>query len=129
VVVRDGRILLERRNHEPFYNHWCIPGGHIEYGEGVEEAMRRELYEETGLNAASARFFGYYTEYYPERDWHAVALIFVVTPEGSDEDLKRQEAEVQQLEWFGPAEIEELPMAFEHGRIVSDYVLAEGLKG
>ena len=122
VVAHDGRILLARRNHEPFYNKWCIPGGHIEYGEQVEDAMRRELEEETGLTAAESSFFGYYTEYYPELEWHAVALIFTVKPEETAEGLSRQEAEVKELSWFTPEEIKELPMAFEHGRIVSDYL-------
>ncbi len=124
VVEKDGRILLARRNHEPFYNHWCIPGGHIEYGEGVEEAMLRELFEETGISASAgeARFFGYYSEYYPELEWHAVALIFAVKPEASGVELTRQEAEVKELRWYMPEEIASLPMAFEHGRIVEDYI-------
>jgi 8-oxo-dGTP diphosphatase len=123
VVEKEGRILLARRNHEPFYNHWCIPGGHIEYGEEVEEAMLRELQEETGISASSeeSRFFGYYTEYYPELEWHAVALIFAVHP-GPSEEIARQEAEVKELRWYTPQEITELSMAFEHGRIVEDYL-------
>ncbi|MFP4491781.1 MAG: NUDIX hydrolase [Spirochaetaceae bacterium] len=140
LVTVENRILLARRNHEPFYNHWCIPGGHIEYGELVEEAMKRELEEETGLTAGSYRFFGYYTEYYPELEWHAVALIFAVLPkgnvlpEGSEpgqadskepgipaSGLRRQEEEVKELRLFTPKEAAELPMAFEHGRIISDF--------
>mgnify|MGYP006302584015 CR=1 FL=1 len=124
VVENEGRILLARRNHEPFYDHWCIPGGHIEYGEDVEEAMLRELHEETGISASAghARFFGYYTEYYPELEWHAVALIFIVHPDTSPEELTRQETEGKELHWYTPAEIVGLPMAFEHGRIVEDYI-------
>ncbi|MFO7848427.1 MAG: NUDIX hydrolase [Spirochaetia bacterium] len=149
LVVSENRILLARRNHEPFYNHWCIPGGHIEYGELVEDAMKRELREETGLIAHSYRFFGYYTEYYPELEWHAVALIFVVrprllepgTPEQADSGepgqpdskeqgtltgvLRRQEEEVKELSLFSPEETAELPMAFEHGRIISDYLSSD----
>lgn len=39
IVTQGDTILLELRNHEPFYNHWCIPGGHIDFGETVESAV------------------------------------------------------------------------------------------
>lgn len=132
VVCRQGMVLLEKRNHEPFYDHWCIPGGHIEFGEDVEAAMLRELKEETGLIAPSRRFFGYYTEYFPEIDWHAVALIFVVDMDGGNgsgeavkKNLSPQEEEVKEIRWCTPEEVSELPMAFEHGTILSDFFREE----
>ena len=44
-------ILLVKRRYRPFENHWSIPGGHVEPGEPLFEAARRELLEETGVNA------------------------------------------------------------------------------
>ena len=49
VVVRDGRALIIRRAHEPRRGEWSIPGGTVEVGERLTEAVRRELLEETGL--------------------------------------------------------------------------------
>ena len=49
VVIRDGRVLLIRRGKEPFKGEWSIPGGHLEWGETIEQAVVRELHEETGL--------------------------------------------------------------------------------
>lgn len=45
VLVEDDRILLGQRSS----GHWCIPCGHAEWGESVDEAARREFQEETGL--------------------------------------------------------------------------------
>lgn len=49
VVVRDGRVLLIRRGKEPLYGRWVVPGGTVELGETLEEALVRELEEETCL--------------------------------------------------------------------------------
>ena len=49
VVVQDGRVLLIRRGKEPLYGRWVIPGGTVERGETLEEALVREMEEETQL--------------------------------------------------------------------------------
>ena len=49
VIVDRGRTVLIRRGTEPLLGQWSIPGGTIEIGETLEEAVRRELQEETGL--------------------------------------------------------------------------------
>src|SRR3954466_12295448 len=50
-VVRDaaGRLLLVRRGHAPGRGLWSLPGGRVEPGESVEQAVAREVREETGL--------------------------------------------------------------------------------
>jgi mutator protein MutT len=49
VVVRDGKALIVRRGHEPRKGEWSLPGGRVELGESLEDATRREIREETGL--------------------------------------------------------------------------------
>jgi ADP-ribose pyrophosphatase YjhB (NUDIX family) len=50
-VIRDsaGRLLVVRRAHPPSSGLWSIPGGRVEAGESERDAVRREVYEETGL--------------------------------------------------------------------------------
>lgn len=49
VVIQDGAVLLVQRRSEPLAGQWSLPGGAVELGETLEEAVVRELREETGL--------------------------------------------------------------------------------
>lgn len=50
VVFREDRVLLVQRGREPSYGKWSIPGGLVELGESLQEAVVREVREETGLD-------------------------------------------------------------------------------
>jgi len=62
VVVDQGKVLLVRRRFEPSAGYWSFPGGHVEPGETLEEAVLRELLEETGLVGYSPKLLAV-TEY------------------------------------------------------------------
>ena len=49
VIVHEGRVLLIRRGKEPMRGRWLVPGGTVEWGETLEQAVVREVQEETGL--------------------------------------------------------------------------------
>jgi len=52
VYVKDGKLLLLKRNVEPFKGCWHVVGGHVEENESLKEAVKREFKEETGLDVA-----------------------------------------------------------------------------
>jgi mutator protein MutT len=49
VIVRDDRAIIIKRANEPYKGQWSIPGGRVELGESLADAVRREMREETGL--------------------------------------------------------------------------------
>lgn len=48
-IFRDGRLLVVRRAREPGRGRWSLPGGRVEWGETLEQAVTREVAEETGI--------------------------------------------------------------------------------
>ncbi len=56
-VIKDGAVLLVRRANPPDAGLWGFPGGKIDYGETIEQAAVRELFEETGIQAEAGPVF------------------------------------------------------------------------
>lgn len=109
VIVEDeaGRILLERRSD----NHcWGYAGGGVELDEDVEDAAKRELFEETGIIAEELELFGVFSGkdthfIYPNGDEVSIIDIVYICKKFSGE-LKCQEDETEALGFFS---IDELP--------------------
>jgi 8-oxo-dGTP diphosphatase len=57
LIFEDGRLLLVERAKEPLKGYWSLPGGIVEAGEKLEDAIRREVREETGLEVEPASMF------------------------------------------------------------------------
>jgi mutator protein MutT len=76
VVVRDGAVLLIRRGKPPLLGRWTIPGGTVELGESLEQALVREMQEETGLTVAPVRLITVFDRV--ERDGERVVYHYVI---------------------------------------------------
>lgn len=76
-VVKDGKVLLGKRLGSHGKGKWCPPGGHLEFGEDVEECMRREALEEVGVKIKNVKMGPWVNNFYPDEDNHYVALIAV----------------------------------------------------
>jgi 8-oxo-dGTP diphosphatase len=84
IAVDHGRLLCIRRGHGPGAGLWSVPGGRVEAGEMLLEAVVREVMEETGLEVVVDRFVGYVERI--GEDHHFVILDFEVTLLDPDTD-------------------------------------------
>lgn len=82
IVVEDGRLLLVRRGQGAAVGAWSVPGGRVEWGETLAQAVVRELREETGLDGVCERFVGWVERL--GAAYHYVILDFAVTIIGGE---------------------------------------------
>jgi ADP-ribose pyrophosphatase YjhB (NUDIX family) len=80
IVVHDGRLLMVRRGREPARGLWTVPGGRVEFGEYITDALRREVEEETGLQVDVGDLLGIF-EVIGDTD-HFVILDHLASPAG-----------------------------------------------
>ncbi|MCB9458236.1 MAG: NUDIX hydrolase [Anaerolineaceae bacterium] len=114
-------ILLTKRadNMPTFPGAWVLPGGRVDEYERREQAVIREVKEETGVDFYPT-FFGVYDEIFEERQIHAVVTVY----EGPcDGEMVADEYEVSEIGWFSleAALKHDLDLGFEHRTILTDY--------
>jgi ADP-ribose pyrophosphatase YjhB (NUDIX family) len=114
LIEIDGGIILIKRKNPPY--GWAIPGGFVDYGETLEEAVVREAKEETCLDIQIIRQFHTYSD--PGRDprHHTVSTMFIAKATG----IPRAADDAQDIGVFTRDTLPE-DMAFDHRQVVEDY--------
>ena len=110
VLVDDDRLLLVRRGHGPAAGTWAVPGGRVQVGETLAEAVTRELREETGIEGVCGHLIGV-NELLDDDDpsSHAVILGFWVSIlESTDPDARDDAAEAR---WVDLGDVTEYRLA------------------
>ncbi|MDY6769066.1 MAG: NUDIX hydrolase [Candidatus Nanohaloarchaea archaeon] len=118
VIRSAGEIVLIRRGRPPFRGVWALPGGHVETGEQVRDAVRREVAEETGLDVDIAGIVDVYDE--PGRDPRGpvISIVYSCT---ADQEALEAATDADEARWFP---VDDLPaeLAFDHRQILDDYL-------
>jgi 8-oxo-dGTP diphosphatase len=127
IVIDKGSILLVKRNTEPARGQWSLPGGRVELGETLREALVREVREETGIDVDIDGLIG--TAEWVVRDddgeiaFHYVILDYVCTARSTDVNAGDDAADVR---WVPVGELADMHLTTGLLEFLSDRGVLEG---
>jgi 8-oxo-dGTP diphosphatase len=84
IVIKDGKVLLGKRISAHGSGTWQFPGGHLEFGESIEDCARREVMEETGLRIRRIRIGPYTNDYFEAEGKHYITLYMLADYDAGD---------------------------------------------
>lgn len=129
IVVHDGKVLVVRRGREPLKGKWSIPGGLVEVGEGLRQAVQREIKEETGLDVEPFEMMGVFEriEREPARRgrirYHYVIVDYVCrlrgrNARGSKQPPPEPGSDVTEARWVGSEELGPYELSAEAEEVI-----------
>lgn len=99
IVIKDGKVLMQKRRNSHGEGTWCFPGGHLEWNETPEDCAARETLEEVGIKIANAKSVTFTNDISPDEDTHYVTL-FVVSDWKSGEPSIMEPDKATEFGWF-----------------------------
>ena len=117
IELTQGIVLIERLN-PPF--GWALPGGFVDYGESLEEAVVREAKEETGLDLISLRQFHTYSKFGRDPRFHTIATVFVAQANG----IPHAGDDAKGVRVVPCEDLLNRDYAFDHKQVIKDYLEA-----
>jgi 8-oxo-dGTP diphosphatase len=100
VVIKNDRVLLGRRKSSHGSGSWSFPGGHLEFGESVENCAKREVLEETGIVITNVRYGPFTNDFFRDEQKHYVTL-FTLADYGSGGEEVREPEKNDCWSWYG----------------------------
>ena len=121
VALIADHLLMVRRANPPEAGKWSIPGGRVEPGETLREAVEREVREETGLRVECGAFMGWTERIGSEH--HFVILDFYVEPEAKlgEMDEPRAGGDASEAAWVSVCDLPELDLVRGLIRFLEDH--------
>jgi 8-oxo-dGTP pyrophosphatase MutT (NUDIX family) len=127
IEAPDGNILLVRS--PKWHNRWVMPGGHIEPGETINDALSREAKEEVGLLLESEGIIAY-GELIDPKDFFRPAhfIYFDILYKTESQDVKLDNQELTDYKWVTPQEALKMDLAESYDKTIKDYIKFRELK-
>jgi 8-oxo-dGTP diphosphatase len=119
VIIENDRVLLVKRGHAPLLGEWSIPGGGLELGETVREAVAREAREETGLRVEPGELLGVYDRVLRDAEghtqYHYVLIDFLCRRVAGEAQAA---GDANEARWFTPEEVAKLSLAEDTADVI-----------
>ncbi|NND64532.1 MAG: NUDIX hydrolase [Gammaproteobacteria bacterium] len=107
LLKRDNAYLLVSEKFSDGTEKWIVPGGGVEFGETLEEAVKREMHEELGVNVRVKQFIGFKEAVFADHGYHTVIFFYQVE---SDDAPEKKEACIIDTSFVSASEAKKLPL-------------------
>ena len=104
IVKKEDKVIMFRRKVKHGEGYWCFPGGHLEFGESIEDCARREVMEEVGIKIKNLKIGPYTNNIFSEDDKHYITL-FVIGDYDSGEVINKEPDKAEEIDWFDSAKL------------------------
>lgn len=122
VLITNGREILLARKPSFVRNRFSALAGFVEAGESLEETVRRESFEEVGVQVKDIRYFGSQSWPFPN------SLMIAFTAEYAGGEIRPDGVEIEEARWFAPDDLPNIPDGISISRWLIDAVTAELLR-
>jgi len=123
LIHKGQKVLLVKRRYEPNKGRWALPGGMVELGEPVEDAVRREVKEEVGLDVRLERLLDVLDDVHRDAGgrikYHYILVDYLASPQTGRVHLN---SESTGYRWFDPLEVPGINASENTKRVVWRYL-------
>lgn len=123
VIFHHARVLLVKLTYGPAKGRWLIPGGLVDCGETLQEAVVREILEETGQMIKPLGIIGVRSMVRLTDDLTDLYCIFLCQLESDPKNLVKEAKEIREVCWMPLIELDDDPMVPEYTRIIINKAL------
>lgn len=111
------KVLLVKRGVKPFKDQWALPGGFVRIEESLDEAAKRELKEETGVEEVYLEQLYTFGDVKRDPRGRVITVSYMALIDSSNLDIKAS-TDVSEVEWVSTRKIDSVDLAFDHRRII-----------
>ena len=113
-----NKVLIIKRKKDPFKDYFSLPGGFVNEGEKVEDAVRREAEEELLVKVEPTDILGVYSD--PNRDPRGHIMSITFTAKITSGELKAGEG-IAELRWIDTNNLTNIKLGSDHSKILTNY--------
>ncbi len=106
---KDGKVLIGKRSKTKSFlpGKWELPGGHAEFGETVEQCLKRELQEEFNIDIALDKPYSEYTYVMNDGKDHVIEVLYFAWMKDPNQKIKINKNEIEEYKWISKHEVDD----------------------
>jgi len=124
-----NKVLIIWEGDTPYHEHWVVPGGYVKPKETVQEAVAREVNEETGLHVIPTKLIGIYDDFVADAEgqsFHHIIIAYTVKTIGGELMVSQESMEYAWINIVEALKSTRLPEVFK--KIISDHRKQKSIK-